>query len=411
MKKRVLSVLLTAAMAVSLFSACGGGKSSKSDEATLTLALREGTYADVIEQCLSKFEEENGVTCVVEKLSEEDLHGGVVDDAPNKEGKYDLCMVDGSWMAEYTAGNVLTSLTKLGYELDDDIIPATTKIAYYNDEVYLAPYYGNVTVLLYNKELAEGAGYANGDISTLEDVMAVAKYAKKAGVKGFIYRGDTPNNLVVDFLPILLSYGGWVVDENNNPTVNTVAFKDAMNFYLELIATGDALEKENMISAISNNAGALGIAWPGWYTPDENSTADYCALSGRVSGSSMAYNANVYGVWTIGIPENSTNKEMAVKLLSYLMDPDVQKGTVEDGGVPCRYSSLADPQIVAKFPQYNAVRAALESGTYRPIMMEWTDFYTILGQEMDQIVKGQIPVDEGLDSAQEQLEKLMAAGN
>ena len=408
MRKRMVSALLVCAMAVSLLSGCGG-KSHK-DTATLTLALREGTYADVIEECLPKFEEDNGVTCVVEKLSEEDLHNGVVDDAGSKEGKYDLCMVDGSWMAEFTAGDMLTSLSELGYELDEDIIPATTKIAYYKDEVYLAPYYGNVTVLLFNKSIAEGAGYADGKISTLEDIKKVATYAKKEGVSGFIYRGDTPNNLVVDFLPILLSFGGWVVDEDNNPTVDSEAFREAMEVYMELIGTGAALEKENMISAISNNMGALGIAWPGWYTPDENSTADYCALSGRISPDSTAYNANVYGVWTIGIPANSTNKEMAVKLLEYLMDPDVQKATVDSGGVPCRYSSLADPQIINRFPQYNAVRAALESGTYRPIMMEWTQFYTILGEEMEMIINGDIGIDEGLASAQEQLEALMAKG-
>ena len=407
MKKRVLSVLLTVTMAVGLFAGCGSGGSDSEGE-TLTLALREGIYADVIEECLPEFEEKNNVTCVVEKLSEEDLHNGVFDDAKNKKGKYDLCMVDGSWMAEYTANNILTSLTKLGYELDDDIIPATTKIAYYENEVYLAPYYGNVTVLLYNKDLAAKAGYSDGKITTLEDIMAVARYAKNEGVSGFIYRGDTPSNLVVDFLPILLSYGGWVVDEENNPTVNTVAFKDAMSFYLELIKTGEALEKENMISAISNNAGALGIAWPGWYTPGENSTADYCALSGRISESSTAYNANVYGVWTVGIPENASDKEMAVKLLKYLMDPDVQESTVDSGGVPCRYSSLADPQIINRFPQYNAVRTALESGTYRPIMTEWPQFYTILGEEMDRIIKGEIDVDAGLDGAQIRLEELMS---
>ncbi len=406
MVKRIVSATLVVAMTLGL-AACGGGGKKSGGRDTLTLALREGTYADVIEQCLPEFEEKHGVTCVVEKLSEEDLHGGVVEDAANSDGKYDLCMVDGSWMAEYTSQNVLASLSELGYELDDDIIPATTKISYCNDQVYLAPYYGNVTVLLYNRSLAEAAGYGKGEIATLEDVKKIADYAKAEGKSGFIYRGDTPNNLVVDFLPILLSYGGWVVDEGNNPTVDTIAFHDAMEFYLELIKTGEALEKEDMISAISGDKGALGIAWPGWYTPEEGSPADYCALSGRVNENSTSYNANVYGVWTIGIPENSTNKAVALELLEYLMDPAVQKSTVDAGGVPCRYSSLADPDILAKYPQYEEVRQALESGTYRPIMMVWPDFYTILGTAMDRIIKGENSVDEGLAEAQSQLEELM----
>ncbi len=54
---------------------------------------------------------------------------------------------------------------------------------------------------------------------------------------------------VVDFLPILLSYGGWVIDSNNQPTVNTPEFKDAMNFYLKLIATGSAQVKDDLIAS------------------------------------------------------------------------------------------------------------------------------------------------------------------
>ena len=38
---------------------------------------------------------------------------------------------------------------------DDDIIEATKKVCYSEGSVYLAPYYGNVTVLLYNKRLME----------------------------------------------------------------------------------------------------------------------------------------------------------------------------------------------------------------------------------------------------------------
>lgn len=79
------------------------------------------------------------------ELGEDTLHQNVANDT---EGKYDLCMVDGSWMAEYTAKGLLANLSQFGYELDEDIIPATKTICYKDDNVYLAPYYGNVTVLL-----------------------------------------------------------------------------------------------------------------------------------------------------------------------------------------------------------------------------------------------------------------------
>lgn len=426
--KRAFALFLALMMVLSL-AACEGGKSSSVPESpastenpgavssqpspaieptTLNLVLRGGMYSEVIKECLPAFESENNVKCVVQELSESDLYSSIALDAINTAGTYDLCMVDGSWMAEFTENGVLAELGEMGYSLDDDIIPATTSICYVGDKLYLAPYYGNVTVLLYNKANAEAAGYNGTSIQSLEDILDICRKAQASGKKGFIYRGDSQNNLVVDFMPILLSYGGWVIDENNKPTVNSNAFKEAMNFYLELIATGEAQVKDDLIASVDTGTGTMGVGWPGWYTPTTETPADYCAITGAVSKGGETHNANVYGVWTIGVPANSRNKDLAVKLLAYLMDKDVQKSTVPSGGVPCRYSSLRDPEVLKTYPQYEVVCKALEGGVYRPVIAQWTQFYTILGAEMDNIVHGVKTVDQGLDDAQQQLEKLMA---
>ena len=415
--KKFLAGALAMTMALSM-TACGGGNSnadggntgggdSSGEPTKLSLILRGGTYADVIKECLPEFEKEHNVTCEVQELSESDLYSGIALDAINQKGSYDLCMVDGSWMAEFTENGVLANLSDLGYKLDDDIIPATTSICYVGDDVYLAPYYGNVTVLMLNKANVEAAGYTADTIESLDDVLAVCEKAKADGKKGFIYRGDSQNNTVVDFLPILLSYGGWVIDDNNQPTVNTTEFKDAMNYYLKLIATGEAQVKDDLIASVDSGAGTMGIGWPGWYTPTADSAADYIALSGAVSKGGETHNANVYGIWTIGIPANSQHQDLAVELLSYLMDKDVQKSTIDKGGVPCRYSSLQDPEVLKTYPQYEVVCKALEGGVYRPVIAEWTQFYTILGTEMDNIINGVKTVDQGLADAQSQLETLM----
>lgn len=68
------------------------------------------------------------------------------------------------------------------------------------------------------------------------------------------------------------------------------------------------------------------------------------------------------------------------------MDADAQKSTVPSGGVPCRYSSLQDGDVLASCPQYEVVRKALERSMYRPVIAEWPQFYTTLGTEMDNIV-------------------------
>jgi ABC-type glycerol-3-phosphate transport system substrate-binding protein len=151
----------------------------------------------------------------------------------------------------------------------------------------------------------------------------------------------------------------------------------------------------------------MGIGWPGWYTPTKNSSMDYIALSGRYRNDRQAFNSNIYGIWAVGIPENSVHKEYAVKLLEYLMDKNIQKSTIPYGGVPCRYSSLKDPEVLQKFPQYEAVCDALEGGVYRPVMEKWSDFYTILGREMKEIIDGKKTVPVALEAAQRELEEML----
>ena len=376
-------------------------------DANLTLAVRSGIYAEVIKKCLTEFEVRNNIACKVIEFSEEDLHKEIAEDSLNEKSSYDLCMVDGSWFAEFKSKNILSDLGLLGYQLDDDIIPATKSICYSDNGLYLAPYYGNVTVLLYNKLMVQEAGYKSEDIQSLEDILEICRFQKKRHNLGFLYRGDTENNLVVDFLPFLCSRGAWVLDENNKPCVNSQAFVEAMHFYLNIIQTGRAAKKDDLIASIANKSASMGIGWPGWYTPTKNSSMDYLALSGKYRDDKPAYNSNVYGIWALGIPKNCANKEAAIQLLSFLMDKDVQKSTVFYGGLPCRYSSLQDKEILEKFPQYRVICKALEAGVYRPVIEEWPEFYTILGRQMKYIIDGEKLVKEGLDDAQRELEILM----
>ncbi|MCR4823629.1 MAG: extracellular solute-binding protein [Treponema sp.] len=374
---------------------------------TLKLALRSGIYSSVIKQCISEFERITDIYCDIEDLSEADLYNHLMNTASYSEGQYDLCMVDSSWMAEFTEKNMLTNLTELSFDLDSDVIPATKTICYQGKDLYLAPFYGNVTVLLYNKFMIREAGYKAEDIQSIEDLLKICKFQKKRHNLGFVYRGDTENNIVVDFLPILASRGAWVVDKNNRPTVNTWEFIQAMYMYKDLISTGRATGKNDLIAAIANKSAAMGIGWPGWYTPTRNSAMDYIALTGQYRSNGQKHNANIYGIWALGIPANSTKKRLARNLLIYLMDREVQKSTVPFGGVPCRYSSLGDPEILKKYPQYEAVCKALEGGLYRPVMKEWNQFYTILGKKMKKIISNEIPVVEGLEEAQQELEAML----
>ena len=419
MMKKALSLILALAMALSL-AACGGSKTeTPSDNAgstadntsaeptQMTLILRGGTYAEALKASLPDFEAEHNVKIDVQELSFDDLHTGIALDAVNSTGAYDLCMVDGSWMAEFTENNVLANLSEMGYSFDDDIIPATTTICKVDDNIYLAPFFGNVTVMLYNKQLIADAGYTPEDITTFEDLKVIAQKTNDAGKTGFLIRGGSADNIVSDFIPHLLVHGGWVIDENNQPTVDTPEFKAAMQEYLDLYALGGTMDKDDIVAAIDGGTAALGQAWPGWYVPTADTNANYTVIPTKLNDSDTPKNTSMYGVWCIGIPNNAPHKDLALELLEYVMSPEVQLASIEVGGVPCRTSCLLNEDVLATYPQYETVCAALQTGVYRPVIAEWTQFTNILGTEMDNIIQGTKTIDQGLADAQTQLVELM----
>ena len=419
MMKKALSLILALAMALSL-AACGGSKTetpadnggstadnTSAEPTQMTLILRGGTYAEALKASLPDFEAEHNVKIDVQELSFDDLHTGIALDAVNSTGAYDLCMVDGSWMAEFTENNVLANLSEMGYSFDDDIIPATTTICKVDDSIYLAPFFGNVTVMLYNKQLIADAGYAPEDITTFEDLKVIAQKTKDAGKTGFLIRGGSADNIVSDFIPHLLVHGGWVIDENNQPTVDTPEFKAAMQEYLDLYALGGTMDKDDIVAAIDGGTAALGQAWPGWYVPTADTNANYTVIPTKLNDSDTPKNTSMYGVWCIGIPNNAPHKDLALELLEYVMSPEVQLASIEVGGVPCRTSCLLNEDVLATYPQYETVCAALQTGVYRPVIAEWTQFTNILGTEMDNIIQGTKTIDQGLADAQTQLVELM----
>ena len=421
MKKRPLALALALATAVSL-TACGssggtsetgsGDSGSASGEPTkMTLILRGGAYGESLEASLPAFEEEHNVDIEVMLMSFDDLHTGIALDAVNDVGTYDLCMVDGSWMAEFTENGVLANLSELGYSFDNDIIPATTEICIVDDEIYLAPYYGNVTVMMYNKQLLADAGYTPEEIDSFADVQDIAQKTRAAdpSKNGFLIRGGSADNILSDFLPHLVAHGGWVVDENNNPTVDTPEFKAAMEDYLALYNVGGTLDKDDIVASVTSGETAMAQIWPGWYTPTADGPADYITIPTKLTDDSEPLDAvALQGVWCIGIPDNAPHKALAVELLEYVMSPEVQLASIENDGVPCRYSCLTDPTVLETYPHLETVCGALETGVYRPAIAEWTEFTNILGTEMDNIIQGTKTMDEALSYAQEQLEQLMA---
>jgi ABC-type glycerol-3-phosphate transport system substrate-binding protein len=265
----------------------------------------------------------------------------------------------------------------------------------------MLPYYGNVTIFMYNKDLIDK--YNDGVVpETWQGVLELSQKMKADGVDGYILRQGAGDPNVTDFLPVLKAFGGWVLnDDFTQVTLNTPEAKAALEFYIDLYKAGNLLDKDNMVAAVNNGSAAMAVGWPGW------GAANYTVIPTKVNEDSEEEYTSIYGCWFLGMAENSTKKDLALKFLQYAMDPEVQLATVADGGVPCRESSLLAESSLAIKPNLKVVYGALSTGTYRPAVAFYTDLVNTFGPYLDSAVMGTMSVDDALAQGQAACEVLV----
>lgn len=422
MLKRNIALLLSGFMLAGTLAGCGskpqdaapggaaadpaGGASAA--PVKLTIAARGGTHVDVINAVKAQFEQENNCTIEVLGLEADDLKQKVALDSKNDKGAYDLCMIDDPVMPEFCDAGILLDLTAAGYTPDSDFVKASLDIGKYpyaEGNLYALPFAGNVTLLFYNQSVLDAAGATVPD--NWADVLKLAQSVNgKDGKVGYVIRGQQGNPIVGDYMPILWAYGGDVFDQDWNVLVDSQQAKDALNLYIELLKNGANYEKNDIVSAVSDGKAAMSLGWPSWYVADGKATAGYARIPGKVNASSEDLPSGVIGNWMMGVTANTQNKDLAIKLLTYLTSAETQMAAADVGAVPTRTSVFSDATLAERFPFYATLLDATENSRVRPRTPRWSDIENAYGIELSNAITGTKTVDQALADAKAAIEKI-----
>lgn len=403
--KKTGSMILAVFIALSL-CCCGSSQQQPSNNTpTVTIAARDGSHTDVINAVKKKFEEDNNCTVYVVSLSAEDIRKTVIEDVPNKTGRYDVIMIDDPLMPEYIEKHVLLNLTKLGYSDDEDFVEKSRllgKDPYPLGATYSLPFSGNVQLLFYNSDLIK-------DTSTLSDwdnILTSCEDLKKSGKNGYAIRGQAGNPIVSDFLPILWAFGGDLFDENNNVILDSPESREALEFYCKLYSSGGNYEKDDLVNAVTSGEAAVALGWPSWFTSGEDQKASIALIPGKKSADSDTLATGEIGNWLLGVTSNSANPELALKFAVYLTSHDVQVEAAKHGGVPTRKSVFKDKDILKSYPYFEQIYSGTNNSRVRPRTTKWSRIEDVFGAELVQCIQGNQSVDDTIKNSQAAIEAL-----
>jgi sorbitol/mannitol transport system substrate-binding protein len=373
-------------------------------------------------------------------LEEGVLRQRVTTDIATKGGQFDIMTIGMYETPIWGKKGWLQELkTDAAYDVDD-LLPAMRNGLSTGGKLYAAPFYGESSMLMYRKDLADKAGVTVPDRPTWEQVrdLAAKIHNPKEGVYGICLRGKPGWGDNMAFLTTLVNTsGGQWFDMNWKPQLESKPWKDAITFYVDLLKKygppGSSANSFNEILALYN-AGKCGmwvdatIAASFITDPKQSKVADKVAFA-QAPTMVTPKGANWLWAWALAIPAGSKKVDAAQKFVSWATSKEyialVGKtngwGSVPTGTRKSTYAN-ADFQKAAKFA--TAEKAAIDSanpedstlpkspyvGVQYAAIPEFQSIGIAVGQQMSSALAGKTTVDAALKAGQVAAEREMKKG-
>jgi sorbitol/mannitol transport system substrate-binding protein len=241
----IAGVVIAAAACSSGGSSSSGGGASSSSTGTVTVAVVSNPLitGQMIPLTQSVFEKENpGITVKFATYTEGDLRAAIEKDVSTHSNSFNVVMI-GPYEAPLFAKNGwLVDLTKQYISSDpayaaSDLLPPVAKALSYKGDLYAAPFYGESSMLYYNKNLLAKAGVTLPQHPTWTQVASAAAKVNQPGkVAGICLRGLAgwgDNMAALD--TVINTYGGEWYNQSWQAQLNSPAVSQAVNFYVNLV--------------------------------------------------------------------------------------------------------------------------------------------------------------------------------
>ena len=369
-------------------------------------------------------------------LEEGTLRQRVTTDIATKGGQFDVMTIGMYETPIWGKKGWLTELkTDAAYDVDD-LLPAMRNGLSVDGKLYAAPFYGESSMLMYRKDLADAAGIKVADKPTWADIKTLAaKIHKPPAVYGICLRGKPGWGDNMAFLSTLVNTsGGQWFDMQWKPQVDSKPWHDAINFYVDLLKNygppGSAANSFNEILALYNE-GKCGmwvdatIAASFISDPKQSKVADKVAFA-QAPTAVTPKGANWLWAWSLAIPAGSKKVDAAQKFVSWATSKEYIQLVAKTNGwasVPTgtRKSTYANPEFLKAAKFAVAEKAAIDSanpndstlpkspyvGVQFAAIPEFQSIGLAVGQQMSAALAGKTTVDAALKAGQSAAEREM----
>ena len=329
----VSCVAALAALAACSSSGPSGSSSSNSNSGTVTVAVVSNPLitGQMIPLTTSSFEKQYpGIKVKFATYTEGDLRAAIEKNVSTHSNAFNVIMIGPYETPLFAKNGWLTDLSKQyiasdpGYDAGD-LLPPIAKALSYKGDLYAVPFYGESSMMFYNKALFAKAGLTMPQNPTWAQVEGFAAKLNQPGkVAGICLRGLAgwgDNMAALD--TVVNTFGGQWFDMNWKPQLTSPPFVNATNFYVNLVRKygepGAANDSFNQLLTLYGQ-GKCAM----WYdatvaaTSIAGSYPSVAAKTGYAFAPVKETKASGWlWTWSLGIPKGVANESDAWKFVSW----------------------------------------------------------------------------------------------
>jgi len=356
-------------------SSSGGGSAASGGNVTLNLATVNNGQMKDMEKLKTEYEKANPGTKVNFQVMEEgDLRSAVTADVASGAGQYDVVTIGAYETPQWGANGWLVDLTDnlakdTAYDVNDLLPPV--RVALTNDgKQYAVPFYGESSILMYNKEVLDKAGVTMPMNPTWQQVADAAKKVNTKDMSGICMRGKPGwGDLFAPLTTVVQTFGGNWYDMKWDATVNTPEWKQAVTFYKTMLdQSGEAdpvsYSFNECLTALKEGKSAM---WADASVAASMLEAADSPVKGKMGYAHMPVDKTKESgwlwSWNLAVPKSTKNQDAAIKFVKWATSKEYIKLVGEKIG----WSNVPPGSRTSTYeiPQYKAAAAA-----YAPITLD-----------------------------------------
>jgi sorbitol/mannitol transport system substrate-binding protein len=417
----------------------GSGGGSGGGGSINVLMVGNPQMVDIQKLTADGFTKSSGITVNFTILPENELRDKVTQDVATQGGQYDVVTVGAYEVPIWSKNGWLHEVSSYmqkdsAYDEADLLKPMVQSLSGDDGKLYAAPFYGESSFLMYRKDIFEKNGLKMPERPTWDQVADFAKKLDgKDGMAGICLRGLPGwGELFAPLTTLVNTFGGTWFTKDWTAEVNAAPFKEATNFYVNLVKQyGEDGAPQAGFTECLNAMGQEKAAM--WYDATSAAGTLEDPAASKVAGKvGYAYapikvtkTSGWLWAWAFAMPKTTKKAEDAWKFISWATSKDYEKLVGQKLGwarVPAgkRASTYEIPeykQAAAAFgeitlksiqevdPTNPGVQPRPTVGIQFVAIPEFTDLGTKISQEISAAMAGKTTADKALDDGQ----KLAAA--